>query len=441
MSRGERGKRRRTRAESAESEPLTGTVLAQQGTTEYGVSAYEYDHDYGTAGYVTTDIAPRVPPQSIPYGGRGDYSVDSGIDYGVASEVDDERDDEGDAADDGPGRGRRRSGIRRSWPRRIMRTLLVLVAVALVTSVSTYVWADGKLERDVDLGKVEDRPSGGEGTNYLIVGSDSRDGLSGKDKKDLHTGSAEGRRTDSMILLHTGRNGSTMMSLPRDSWVTVPPFTRPETGKRPAAEKNKLNAAFSEGGPELLVRTVEFNTGLKIDHYAEIGFAGFVNVVDSVGGVEMCLDKAIKDKSSGADLKKGCQTLDGTEALAFVRQRHQESEGDLGRSRNQQKFLSALAEQAAAPGTVFNPAKLYSTMGAGLDTLIVDKDLSLQDLTAMFQAMQGVAGGAGRQINVPVASLGFPTSKGSAVKWDEAKAKKLFGELRDDRPVTFQEKK
>ncbi|WP_436840258.1 LCP family protein [Streptomyces flavofungini] len=178
------------------------------------------------------------------------------------------------------------------------------------------------------------------------MGSDSRDGLSEGDVRDLRAGGGGGRRTDSVILLHTGAHGTSMVSLPRDSWVTVPGRLAPLTGKTKRPEGDKLNAAFAYGGPELLVHTVEKNTGLRIDHYAEIGFAGFVNIVDAIGGVRICLKRDIKDKKSGADLRKGSQTLDGRQALAFVRQWHQEREGDLGRSKNQQKFLSTLAHQA-----------------------------------------------------------------------------------------------
>ena len=181
-----------------------------------------------------------------------------------------------------------------------------------------------------------------------------------QDKKDLNTGSADGRRTDSVILLHTGANGTSMLSLPRDSWVTLPPYVDPDTGRSYRATPDKLNAAFWLGGPDLLVQTVERNTGVHIDHYAEIGFAGFVGVVDAVGGVDMCLDKAVRDKDSGADLPAGCQTLDGSEALAFVRQRKQEAQGDLGRTRNQQKFLAALARKAATPTTLADPVQVPS---------------------------------------------------------------------------------
>ncbi|WP_245702273.1 LCP family protein, partial [Streptomyces aurantiacus] len=127
--------------------------------------------------------------------------------------------------------------------------------------------------------------------------------------------------------------------------------------------------------------------------------------------------------------------------LAFVRQRKQEAQGDLGRTRNQQKFLAALAKKAATPGTLLNPAKSFPTLNAGLDTLVVDKDTGLRDLMTLFEAMRGVTAGGGRQINVPVSDPAFATSKGSAVKWDDRRARALFAELRADRPVTLPREK
>ncbi|MEV6587014.1 LCP family protein [Streptomyces acidicola] len=336
----------------------------------------------------------------------------------------------------GPDRSGRSARRRPTRRRRAVRLAILTVAALLVSPAGAYVWADTELDQDVDLGTIEDRAPRGRGTNYLIVGSDSREGLSEQARKELRTGSTEGRRTDSMILVHTGAGGTTMMSLPRDSWVTIPSFLRPETGRRYRDQPNKLNAAFSLGGPDLIIRTVERNTGLHIDHYTEIGLAGFVDIVDAVGGVDMCLDRAIKDKNSGADLQKGCQTLDGGQALAFVRQRKQEAEGDLGRTRNQQKFLAALAEKTATPDTLLNPAKVFPTLGAGLDTLTVDEGTGLREITSLFQAMRKVTGGNGRQINVPVSDPAFATSKGTAVKWDMPRARQLFAQLREDRPVT-----
>lgn len=339
--------------------------------------------------------------------------------------------------DSGPGprggRGSRSPRRRAGRGRRYLRTTAVLWSVLVIGGVGTYVWADTRLNQEVDLGALGARVPAGEGTNYLVVGSDSREGLSEQDRKDLNTGSAEGRRTDSVILLHTGAVGTTMVSLPRDSWVTLPPYVDPDTGRSYRAAPDKLNAAFSLGGPDLLVRTVERNTGVRIDHYAEIGFAGFVGVVDAVGGVDLCLDRPVRDKDSGANLPAGCQTLDGAEALAFVRQRKQEARGDLGRTRNQQRFLAALARKAATPSTLADPSKSLPTLRAGLDTLIVDDGTELPELMALFEALRKATGGGGRQLNVPVADPDLRTSKGSAVKWDERRARALFAALREDR--------
>ncbi|MFD4989272.1 LCP family protein [Streptomyces sp. NPDC058374] len=322
------------------------------------------------------------------------------------------------------------------WGRRVKVGLITFLVAALVISVGTYVWASSKLRGEVDLAKVIERPEEGEGTNYLIVGSDSRDGMTDDDKKRLRTGSAEGKRTDSMMILHVGSNGNTMVSLPRDSEVEVPSFKGSESGKLFPAQgrRVKLNAAYAEDGPELLVRTVEYNTGLRIDHYAEIGFGGFANIVDALGGVEMDIPKAFKDEKSGADFQKGKQTLDGQQALAFVRTRYAFAGSDLDRTKNQQKFLATLADQAATPSTVLNPFRLYPTLGAGLDTLVVDKDMGLFDLASMFWAMKGLTGGEGTSMNMPISG-----SNGGNLVWDKAKKDQLMQQLRNDEKVTVRD--
>ncbi|MFI9050050.1 LCP family protein [Streptomyces sp. NPDC053427] len=380
---------------------------------------------------------PPLPPQMSPRRGsvppqqsQGYDEYDSGYNTGqVYGGGGGGRD--GDGYDGSYGRGGARP--RPNWGRRIKWTVLTLVVVLAVASVATYFWADGKLRRQVDLSKVIDRPEAGDGTNYLIVGSDSREGMTAEQKKKLHTGSADGKRTDSMMILHDGSDGPTLVSLPRDSDVEIPTFVGSDSGKKyPGTGRHtKLNAAYAEDGPELLVRTVEYNTHLHIDHYVEIGFAGFANIVDSIGGVEMDIPKAFKDKWSGADFPAGKQTLNGQQALAFVRTRHAFAGSDLDRTKNQQKFLGTLAGQVATPGTILNPFKLYPTMSAGLDTLIVDKDMSLWDLGQMFFAMKGVMGGDGKSMNMPVSG-----STGGNLVWDKAKLRQLVQQLNNDEKVT-----
>ncbi|MFE9422310.1 LCP family protein [Kitasatospora sp. NPDC006697] len=326
---------------------------------------------------------------------------------------------------------------RRSRKRIAAYVALGLVGALLATAVGTYAWADSKLNQQNVLAGYDGRPAAGKGTNWLIVGSDSRDGLTDAQKQQLTTGSDEGKRSDSMMILHIGSSGNTLMSIPRDSWVPIPAhLDTAGTGKTVPATTSKINSAFNNGGGPLLVETVEKNTGLHIDHYAEVGFAGFVGIVDAVGGVHMCIDKDIQDKDSGLNLKAGCQTLNGQQSLAFVRQRHQMADQDLGRMRNQQKFLSALAHQAANPGTLLDPFELYPLIDAGLGTLIVDKGTGLTDLAGLFEAMRSVSGGNGKSITIPIANSDYHTPDGqSAVKWDPAKSKQVFDALKNDSPV------
>ncbi|MFJ2742561.1 LCP family protein [Streptomyces sp. NPDC087440] len=386
--------------------------------------------------------APSAPPRGVPpqqsqgyddYGYGGDQGGGDGYNtgqvYGGGRGTGGGR---GGGNGSGPGatRGPRPAP---NWGRRIKIGAITVVSVVAITSVATYFWADSKVRREVDLSKVIDRPKEGDCTTYLVVGSDSREGMTAEDKKRLHTGSNEGKRTDSMIILASCSSGDTMISLPRDSDVEIPSFVGSESGKRfeNQHKRTKLNAAYATDGPELLVRTVEHNTGLRIDHYAEIGFAGFANIVDAMGGVDLDIPKAFKDKKSGADFQAGKQTLNGEQALAFVRTRYAFAEADLARTKNQQKFLAALASQAASPGTLLNPFSLYPTLGAGLDTLIVDKDMGLFDLAGMFFAMKGVSGGEGKSMNMP--SSGF---RNGNVVWDKEKMRQLVQQIQNDEKVT-----
>lgn len=381
--------------------------------------------------------APQVPPQGQGQG-YDDRYANPGYDSGYNTGQVYGGGNGGGGQGGGYGGGHGDSGYVQGrpapdWRRRIKIGSLTLVVVILAVSVSTYFWADSKLKREVDLSKVIERPSEGDGTNYLIVGSDSREGMTAEDKKKLHTGSAEGKRTDSMMILHDGSNGPTLISLPRDSNVEIPSFVGSESGKtyKGTGRTVKLNAAYAEDGPELLVRTVEFNTGLHINHYVEIGFGGFAQIVDAIGGVEMDIPKAFKDKKSGADFQAGKQTLNGEQSLAFVRTRYAFAGSDLDRTKNQQKFLAALASQTATPSTILNPFKLYPTMGAGLDTLIVDKDMSLWSLSQMFFAMKGVTGGDGTSMNIPISG-----SVNGNLVWDKEKVKQLVQQLNNDEKVT-----
>ena len=361
----------------------------------------------GTPGGLPPELDPRGPGRPGGPGGRGPGSG-------------------------GPGGGT----VRRGWSRRrkVRFTLFALVLTLLVVSVGTYFWADSKLNHVNVLSDYAGRPPAGKGTNWLIIGSDSRQGLSKAQEQALHTGAAEGSRTDSMMILHTGSNGNTLMSIPRDSYVTIPAWTDSK-GVKHSQSKNKINAAYAFGDGPLLVKTIEYNTGLHIDHYAEIGFSGFVSVVDDLGGIHMCLPNAIVDKASGANLKAGCQTLNGTQSLAFVRERHQEASQDIARMKHQQQFLAALSHKATSAGTLLDPFVLYPTLDSGLSLLTVDDNVGLTDLASMFFAMKDVQGGKGKTITVPIADANYATPAGDAVKWNMTEATQVFDAFKNDTTV------
>lgn len=319
-----------------------------------------------------------------------------------------------------PPRRRRRYGMRRFMA--LLVLLLVGYVVAMVV-VATLVW--GSINRIDSAPDVADRPASGSGANYLLVGTDSREELTDEQRGDFGTGYTEGSRADTVMLLHVPDGGDpTLVSLPRDSFVHIRDHGQ-----------NKLNAAHSQGGPELLVDTVEQNTGLRVDGYLEIGFGGFVGVVDKVGGVNMCLDEPIQDDKAHLDLPAGCQDLTGPEALGYVRMRYSDPRGDIGRVERQREFLSALVSKMASPGTVLNPVRFHQVGTATGRSLAMGEDTSMIEAVQMGLAMRAVAGGKGHSLTVPVADANYSTTVGSTVLWDEAGAAELFGALREGRPV------
>ncbi|WP_405017715.1 LCP family protein [Kitasatospora sp. NBC_00070] len=312
---------------------------------------------------------------------------------------------------------------RNRW--RIVRWTVAVLVLALVGgAVGSYLWADRKIRHVDAITDWSGRPGNGPGTNWLLVGSDSRAGLTEQQERDLHVGGESGINTDTIMVLHEGDNGPVLMSIPRDSYLAIP-----------GHGKNKINAAFAQGGPQLLVQTVEQNTGIRIDHYVEVGFTGIVDVVDSLGGVRMCLDRPVVDAKSGADLPAGCRNLNGTQALALVRTRYSLPDSDLSRIGNQQAFLQALAGEVLSPFTLLDPFVLYPFLSAALGALTVDRGSSLWTLTRFGWQLDKVSGSGGRTVTVPIADQNHQTPAGSSILWAPTASKQLFEQIQNDRPV------
>ena len=224
---------------------------------------------------------------------------------------------------------------------------------------------------------ITERPADDAGVNVLIVGSDDRSALSEDELLALHLGVDDfGRNTDTMLFVHLSTDGSIdVVSLPRDSAVTVPAHIDSD-GVEHDESVAKLNSAYGSGGPTLLIETVEDATGVRVDHYAEVDFTGFLDIVDAVGGVTVCVPEAIRDKNSGLDIPAGRSVLASDQALAFVRARAFDPTADLGRMGRQQAFGSAMFSQLTSPSMLLNPGRFSAVLATVLASVTTDPGLT-----------------------------------------------------------------
>ena len=289
--------------------------------------------------------------------------------------------------------GRQRPRFRFRW-----LLWLLLAYVVFLVAVPVYAW---NTVSKVNAEPSGDRPEEQPGTTYLVVGSDARAGLSG-------------RRTDTIMLLHTGDGPNLLMSIPRDSIVEIP-----------GRGTNKINAAFAFGGPRLLTRTVEDATGIRIDDYVEIGFRGFVDLVDAVGGIEICPETAMNDPLAELDIKKGCQEVGGETALGYARSRKTQSLGDIDRARHQREVVSAIGSEVVSWKTLVNPLRYWNVVNAGAGSVRVSDGTGPFAAAKFALGMTRVDGKSGLTCGVPIADL--------AVNWDRERADRLFRLIAEDR--------
>lgn len=302
---------------------------------------------------------------------------------------------------------------RRRGPGFWLRIVLALLLLWVVYLVAVPLWAWSKVDK-VDFEPSGDRPGDQPGTTYLLVGSDSRAGLSPEERKQLGTGNAAGQRTDTIMLLHTGDGPNLLMSIPRDSLVEIP-----------GHGTTKINAAYAYGGPKLLVRTIEQNTGIRVDDYVEIGLGGLAGVVDAVGGITICPKQDMKDKLANLDVKKGCQEADGTTALGYARSRHTSSIGDIDRVKRQREVVASVGDEVVSPWTVLNPVRYWRLSNAVPDFFAFGEGTSPVRAAMWASSMTHVNGENGLSCVVPIADL--------AVHWDAERSKQMFRYIIEDK--------
>jgi LCP family protein required for cell wall assembly len=287
--------------------------------------------------------------------------------------------------------------------------------------------------------------------NFVLIGSDTRAGKSGKGTGGSHI---QGARSDTTIIMHVaaGNSGATLVSIPRDSYVQIPSCVVGPNHQTSAPEMNKFNAAFSIGseydnkyGPACTVHTIETLTGIHIDHFAVIDFAGFETMVSALGGVSMCVAHPLVDPvvqtaegyhGSGLDLPAGKSVrIDGTQALALMRARYAlDGGGDLPRIKRQQQFIGAMIRKATSSSLLLDPLKLQSFLKAATGALSTDSSFGLGTMRTLAHALHNVGAGGVRLLTVPNLTS-YPGMPYGDVEWDPTKAPALWNAIRHDQPI------
>ncbi|MFD7031328.1 LCP family protein [Streptomyces sp. NPDC059917] len=333
----------------------------------------------------------------------------------------------------------------RSRGRRVLRIALVALAAVILLGAGAGWWAyshlNGNIDSvDLDRAIGDNRPAkvvpGAQ--NVLVLGSDSRAGANG----DLDHGDVSGARSDTAMLVHIpeGRAKATAVSIPRDTLITRPECKDGEGRTLAPAKRVMFNSVYSVAGPACVVKTVEEMSGIRVDHFVEVDFAGFKGLVDALGGVTVTLDKPMSGAKGGLKLDAGTHRLNGTDSLKFVRTRYGYGDGsDLGRIGLQQQFMMALLSEIKNQDALGNPARLYKLADAGTKSLTTDSGLgSLTALADFAQSMKGVDPSTMETIMLPV---DYDKIDRNRVIVAEPQASTLWEALRNDRKIPADAKK
>ncbi|WP_248959888.1 LCP family protein [Sphaerisporangium perillae] len=326
--------------------------------------------------------------------------------------------------DEPPGGPPRTAG--RRWTAWLWCLVAAVVGVSLAagaTVVGAYTKLSGNIRHvEVDAKDLGTRPvKVSKALNILIVGSDTRSGANAKyGHRDL------GERTDTIILAHMSpdRGNAMLISFPRDSLVQLPACPRKNglPGQRPHI--GMINESFNFGGIGCTWRTIESLTGIHIDHFAKVDFTGFKSMVNALGGVEICVPKAIDDKKAMLHLAAGKQVVKGEQALGYVRARYSLGDGsDIGRIQRQQMFIASMIKKAMSGATLADPAKLFHFLDAATRSVTTDPQLTVSVMKDLASSAQGLAAGNIRFVTTP---WRYSLTQPGRVEWVQPQAKQLF---------------
>jgi LCP family protein required for cell wall assembly len=324
--------------------------------------------------------------------------------------------------------------------------LTILCSLLLVLLLALGGWAIylnyllGDIDRIDAFGSIDEDarpdPAQGGALNILLGGADNGDSEAPSIKEAMEAGdwSAGLYRSDTIMVLHLpeDRSRAYVVSIPRDSYVRIYDETGSPVGK------DKINAAFSVYGPSGYVSTLEHLTDLRMDHLAIIDWAGFKDVVDALGGVELYVPETVYDSSQDYTYEQGWHDYDGELALKYVRSRYGLNEGDFDRNRRQQNFLRAMLDKMASTGTLTNPAKFTSALRAVTSNLTVDQDWSGGDMRGLAWAMRGLRKDDVTFLSAPLRRNPFGTVDGASVVYlDRRGMTELFNAMRADEMSSY----
>ena len=331
-----------------------------------------------------------------------------------------------------------RTRRRPRWGLRLATGASALVLVTSGVGHAVVSDLDAQVHRVDPFRGLTDRPDNTDGLNFLVVGTDGREKITAEQKEKYNLGGAGCDCTDTLMLVHLSAEGerASVVSLPRDTLADLPAHKDKHTGEEKGATRAKLNSAYTAGGPNLTVRTVEQLTKVHVDHYMEVDFTSFMRTVDVLGGVPVCTDRRLRDSHSGLDLPKGTTSLGGGEALQYVRARHVDGGSDLARIQRQQRFLGALVAKATDSGVLMNPVKFNKVASTVLDSVSADRGFGPDEMVALGRALRGFTPASAEFASIPLSDPDHQVpGLGSTVVWNEQKADRLFSALRDDRPL------
>lgn len=335
---------------------------------------------------------------------------------------------------------------RRARRRRARKTgiavLCVLAMVAVASLVAVYK-LNGNIERfDIGAGSGSrpENSGGSEGAlNILVIGSDTRQGIGTTEYgKDTVEG---GAHSDTNLVVHISadRKSAYVVSIPRDSMTKAPKDCKDQESTVANGVIRQWNYNFNEGGPACTVKTLEGLTGVYVDHVVVVDFAGFQDMVDALGGVEVCLPEKLVDEDAHITLPAGRQKLDGKQALGYVRARKSLGDGsDLGRIKRQQAFMSSMAQEAMKTSLLFKPHKLYSFLDAATRSMTADEDLTLNTMRQIASSLRGFGLDKLTFVTVPTETYAPDPNR---VQWKKKEAAALWEVVRADQPLPGAEKK